>query len=166
MKKIILFLLILSGLSLLTAQNPVPINSGAINNVNNGNPAYFYSGSINDTEQLNIPAYIWGQVRKPGLHIVPDNTDLLTLISLAGGPTEYAKLNKIRIVRQGIEGDRIIWVDVKKYLETGDKTLIPELKPGDTVIVAGTAFYAFYKMTDFLSKAVIVLSAYVTIKNL
>jgi hypothetical protein len=159
-KKLIIFVFILSCFGCLFAQDT------AIGGTGNSNPAYFYSGSLNNTEQLNIPAYIWGQVKKPGLHIVPDNTDLLTLISLAGGPTEHAKLNKIRIVRPTAEGEKIIWVNVKQYLNTGDKTLIPQLKPGDTIVVAGTAFYAFYKMTDFLSKVVIVISVYSTIKNL
>jgi hypothetical protein len=158
-KKVLLLIIIVLSISGLFAQG------SSFGNLNS-NPAYFYSGSLNNSEQLNIPAYIWGQVKKPGLHIIPDDTNLLTLISLAGGPTEDAKLNKVRIVRPLAEGDKVIWVDIEQYLETGDETLIPQLMPGDTVVISGTVFYAMYKVADFLSKIVIVLSAYSAVNNL
>jgi hypothetical protein len=105
-------------------------------------------------------------VAKPGLYVVPDDTDFLTLIALAGGPKEDAKLSKIRIVRPSEEGDKVIWVNFKQYLETGDASLIPEMKPGDTVVVSGTIFYAFSRVADFLSKAAITLSVYNLVTNL
>ena len=132
----------------------------------NSASVYLYSGTLADGEQLNIKTYIWGQVKAPGLYIVPDNTDLITLISSAGGPTENAKLTKIRIVRPSAEGEKIIWVNIREYLETGNSDLIPILQPGDTVVVSGTIFYAFSKATEFLSKVAIVISVYVAIQNL
>ncbi len=128
--------------------------------------AYMYSGPSGTVDQLKIYNYIWGQVRRPGLYLVPDNTDLLTLISLAGGPTENAKMTKIRIVRTSPAGEEIIWVDLKEYVETANSELIPIMRPGDTVIVAGSTFYAFSRVADMLSKVVIVLSVYSTIVNI
>ena len=128
--------------------------------------AYSYSGTMGDVEQLRIYTYIWGQVKRPGLYIVPDNTDLLALLSLAGGPTEEAKLSKIRIVRPTKEGKKIIWVNMKEYLETGNQELIPVLQPGDTIIVSGTIFYAFSKTADFLAKVAAVLGVYNLFINL
>lgn len=128
--------------------------------------AYVYSGATGADDQLKIYTYIWGQVRSPGLYLVPDNTDLLTLISLAGGPNEDAKLTRIRIVRSTPIGEDIIWVDLKEYIETANKELIPVMKPGDTVVVAGSTFYAFSRVTNFLSQVVIVLSVYNTIVNI
>ncbi len=131
------------------------------------NPAsiYQYSGTLSGTEQLKIRTYIWGQVQKPGLYIVPDNTDLLTLISSAGGPTENAKLSKIRIIRTTTEKEEIIWVDLNKYLETANQNLIPILKPGDTVVISGSTYYAFTKVVDWLSQLAIILSVYVAINS-
>lgn len=160
MKKIILFLIFLMFSSIMLAQ---------IEGVTPAyNPAsiYLYSGTLAGTEQLKIKTYIWGQVKKPGLYIVPDNTDLLTLISSAGGPTENAKLSKIRIIRTTEEGDKVIWVNMKKYLETGDPELIPVLKPGDTVVVSGSTYYAFTKAVDWLAQIAIILSVYVAISNI
>ena len=160
MKKIILFLVFLMFSSVILAQ---------IEGVTSAyNPAsiYLYSGTLAGTEQLKIKTYIWGQVKKPGLYIVPDNTDLLTLISSAGGPTENAKLSKIRIIRTTEEGDKVIWVNIKKYLETGDPELIPVLKPGDTIVVSGSTYYAFTKAVDWLAQIAIILSVYVAISNI
>lgn len=128
--------------------------------------AYSYSGTMGDAEQLRIYTYIWGQVKKPGLYIVPDDTNLLALLSLAGGPTEQAKLSKIRIVRPTKGGKKIIWVNIKEYLETGNQELIPVLQPGDTIIVSGTIFYAFSKTADFLAKVAAVLGVYNLFINL
>lgn len=128
--------------------------------------AYTYEGIRSGVEKLKMNNYILGQVYKPGLYVVPDDTDFLTLLALAGGPREDAKLSKIRVVRPSAEGDKIIWVNFKKYLETGDTTLIPALKPGDTIVVSGTIFYAFSRVADFLSKAAIALSVYNLVTNI
>ena len=131
----------------------------------NPGAVYQYSGSLTGTQQLKIRTYIWGQVRNPGLYIVPDDTDLLTLISSAGGPTENAKLSKISIIRSTIEGEKVITVDLKEYLETGEAELIPILKPGDTVIVSGSTYYAFTKAVNWLSQIAVILSVYIAISN-
>lgn len=50
--------------------------------------------------QVNIPARPtagwWGFVQKPGRYEVPSSTDLIQLISFAGGPVQYAKLDNAR----------------------------------------------------------------------
>jgi len=127
---------------------------------NSSGSIYLYSGTLTGSEQLKIKTYIWGQVRNPGLYIIPDNTDLLTLISSAGGPTENAKLTKIKIIRPSETGDSVIIVNLKEYTKTGNLDLIPILKPGDTVIVPGTTFYAFSKAASWLANVVIIFSVY------
>jgi hypothetical protein len=160
MKKVFLALIIAVFAASLFAQE-----SGAAGGFSQGS-VYLYSGTLAGAEQLKIKAYIWGQVRNPGLYIVPDNTDLLTLISSAGGPTENAKLSKIRIVRPTAEGEKIRWVYLKEYVETGNYDLIPILQPGDTIIVSGTIYYAFQKMAQFLSQVAIVLSVYTALSKI
>ena len=160
MKKLILIsvlLIMLASLFSQTASTSAAYNSASI---------YLYSGTLQGSERLKIKTYIWGQVRKPGLYIVPDDTDLLTLMSSAGGPTENAKLAKIRIVRPTRDGEKIIWINIKKYMETGDQKLIPTLMPGDTVIVSGTVFYALTKAASFLSNIAIFFTMYTTVKSI
>ncbi|MCF7918928.1 MAG: SLBB domain-containing protein [Candidatus Cloacimonetes bacterium] len=129
----------------------------------NPGSVYQYPGAGN--EQFMINTYIWGQVRNPGLYKIPDNTDLLTLLSSAGGPTENAKLSKVKIIRPVAGGERIIYVDLKEYMRTGDMSLIPIMKPGDTVFVAGTAFYAIERVSSFLGSVVIFFSVYTMINS-
>ena len=161
MKKTI-FIIIIVGIALsLLAQT----EGGSVPSFNPG-AVYQYSGSLTGTEQLKIRTYIWGQVRNPGLYIVPDDTDLLTLISSAGGPTENAKLSKIRIIRSTTDGEKVININMKEYLETGQAELIPILRPGDTVIVSGSTYYAFTKAVNWLSEIAVILSVYVAINNI
>jgi len=161
MKKVIFIIFLL----ILALNSWTQTESSSTSGYNPG-AVYQYSGSLTGTQQLKIRTYIWGQVRNPGLYIVPDDTDLLTLISSAGGPTENAKLSKIRIIRSTEEGDKVIWVDLKEYLETGQPELIPILKPGDTVIVSGSTYYAFTKAVNWLSQIAVMLSVYVAISNI
>jgi len=153
MKKILVFIIIMAAIFLYgQTTEGTTFNPGSV---------YLYPGSGN--EQLMINTYIWGQVRNPGLYKIPDNTDLLTLISSAGGPTENAKLSKVKIIRPTAEGEKIIYVDLNNYMKTGDMTLIPILKPGDTIFVAGSAFYAIERVSSFLGNLVIFFSIYTMI---
>ncbi|MCB5252687.1 MAG: SLBB domain-containing protein [Candidatus Cloacimonadaceae bacterium] len=160
MKKI-LFAILLTCISLmLFAQGSVSFTPSS--NIS----AYTFDGARSGVEKLKMNTYILGQVAKPGLYVVPDDTDFLTLLALAGGPSEDAKLTKIRIVRPVAESEKVLWVNFKEYLETGDTELIPALQPGDTVVVSGTIFYAFSRVADFLSKVAITLSVYNLVSGL
>jgi len=161
MRKTIIIVVLLGIALSLIAQT----EGSGISSFNPG-AVYQYSGSLTGTEQLKIRTYIWGQVRNPGLYIVPDDTDLLTLISSAGGPTENAKLSKVRIIRSTIEGEKVMNIDLKEYLTTGQTELIPILKPGDTIIVSGSTYYAFTKAVNWLSQIAVILSVYVAINNI
>ena len=51
-------------------------------------------------QKLQIHVHIWGEVNKPGDYIVPDGTNVLELISEAGGPTQYADLSHVKVTRE------------------------------------------------------------------
>ncbi len=53
-------------------------------------------------DELLMRVNIWGFVRKPGQYMVPTDTDLISLMSFAGGPIEQAKIKSIRIVRTNL----------------------------------------------------------------
>jgi hypothetical protein len=120
--------------------------------------AQYYLGS---SDELLIPVNIWGFVQKPGQYMVPDNTDLVALLSFAGGPTENAKLNHIRILRNDPKIGNVVYkIDVKRYIETADERLIPNLRPGDTIIVSGTTFHWFSRFFEFVSRLAILAQIY------
>jgi polysaccharide export outer membrane protein len=151
--KSVIFLLLIaicsSGISSAHAQM-----SGAA--VNRG--AQYYLGS---EDELLVPVNIWGYVEKPGQYLVPNNTDLISLLSFAGGPTEDAKISNIHIVRSDAKLGSQIWkIDVDRYIETGDERLIPTLKPNDTVIVKGTTFHWITRMFEFVSRLAVIAQMY------
>ncbi|NLK50756.1 MAG: hypothetical protein GX294_08920 [Candidatus Cloacimonetes bacterium] len=154
-RTIFIVLLLVLGTSILAQTESPSAPVGGIS-------AYSYDGARAGVEKLKMNVYILGQIYRPGLYVVPDDTNFITLLALAGGPKEDAKLTKIRIIRPKGEGNEpeILWVNLKKYMDTADESLLPVMMPGDTVILSGTIFYAFSKVVDFLSKVAIALSVY------
>jgi polysaccharide export outer membrane protein len=79
--------------------------------------------------------FITGEVRKPGPYPLTGSTTVLQLISIAGGLADYAKPEKISIVRA--EGGKTVSFkfNYKEVLEGKKLAQNIELKPGDTIIV-------------------------------
>lgn len=102
-------------------------------------------------EELKIKVRVWGEVMVPGLYIVGDGTDLLEVISLAGGPTQDADLGDVRIVRATGEEARVIDVDVNDYLDKGSREAIILLEPGDTVSVPSQTWPKIFRWTGVIS---------------
>lgn len=101
-----------------------------------GEASQYYLGESNE---LLIRVNIWGRVKQPGQYFVPATTDLITLISVAGGPVDRSRLTDVRVVRTGENGEaEVFTVDIKKFLKTGDKRIIPDLQPEDTVVIHGS----------------------------
>ncbi|KAA3613677.1 MAG: hypothetical protein DWQ05_15465 [Calditrichaeota bacterium] len=151
----------------------------------------YYLGERNE---LLIKVNIWGFVQKPGQYLVPTDTDLISLISYAGGPLEEAKLKKVKLIRNeallasnlvnqgthlamngttamalgGIKNDqptpknykKVITIDVNKFLQSGNESLIPELKPGDTIVLEGSTFHLFSRVFEFASKLAVFAQIY------
>jgi hypothetical protein len=88
-------------------------------------------------DALLMTVKVWGEVQRPGLYDVPIGTDLIELISAAGGPRDTAQLSKIKIIHSSKtqENSSVSRINVKEFLDTGDLKIIPEIKPNDTIIV-------------------------------
>lgn len=95
--------------------------------------SYFTDSYGNILMNINI----WGEVGKPGQLVVPEGSDISTLISLAGGPLEDANLKKIRVNRfQPDENGKMTYlINLKTYTQTGDRSSLIALQPNDTVII-------------------------------
>ncbi|HEU4930306.1 MAG TPA: polysaccharide biosynthesis/export family protein [Candidatus Krumholzibacteria bacterium] len=84
---------------------------------------------------------VLGGVLRPGVYPMQGRQDLMTAILQAGGPSDRAKIEDIRIVRPGGSGPaETMKIDLKKYLEKGDLASNPALRPGDTVSVGRKGF--------------------------
>lgn len=104
---------------------------------------------------------VWGFVNVPGQYMVPLETDLVSLLSYAGGPREDARIKRIRVVRTSAESDSsaVIDIDVKDFVDTGDLAENPVLRPGDTVVVSGTTFHLVNKVFELGFRIAMIVQA-------
>ena len=92
-----------------------------------------------NSNKLTFPVKIWGEVIRPGIYQIPLGWDMMSALSQAGGPTLNAKLTDVRVLRAKLgEGEKnvLIYVNVEKYIETGDQSLLPEIRSGDTIMIS------------------------------
>ncbi|KAA3655690.1 MAG: hypothetical protein DWQ10_17065 [Calditrichaeota bacterium] len=187
--------LVLTGLFLSLCFQPLkgqnPVSDPAATNHSKQKASLYYLGEQNE---LLIKVNIWGFVKKPGQYLVPTDTDLISLISYAGGPLDEAKLKKVKIIRNevllasayqkqgshyamngntgvpatpgpgdqlsGKKMEKVLTIDVDKFLDSGNEDLIPELKPGDTIVIKGSTYHLFSKVIEFASKIAVFAQIY------
>lgn len=142
MKKIILIFASLLALSTISFGQVKDYELGAdrLSGRSNYNGGYFnYSEPLG----VNIRVSVWGFVKYPGRYFVPINTTVTDLLSLAGGPTDDAHLDQLRIYRVLNDGtnkmfqfdyDDLMWEDQLRL----EKRNIPDLVAGDILVVPGS----------------------------
>ena len=79
--------------------------------------------------------YVFGAVGAPGRYAFDRSQGLLDILSAADGPTAAADLHHIRITHRNEAKVRVSPVDLVTYFQTGDDSLLPAIKPGDTIYV-------------------------------
>ncbi len=67
-------------------------------------------------------------------------------------------MNDVRIVRKNQE---VIKVDIEQFLKTGDNSLLPQLQPGDTIIVAGSIQDIFSRFVGLMRDLAIIANVFV-----
>ena len=86
-----------------------------------------------------IPVTVWGHVSRPGLHHIALGTNLVTALSLGGGPYASSDFNNIRLARieNGVFKKKTLDLD-----EGGDIVGLKEtMKPGDQIFVPQSYFF-------------------------
>jgi polysaccharide export outer membrane protein len=85
-------------------------------------------------KEVNFPAVtVLGQVRKPDRYHIRQRVTALEAIAMAGGFTEFAKRDRVTIIRNSDPEKTRIQVDLKKVVNgTGD---VYYLEPLDTIYV-------------------------------
>lgn len=81
---------------------------------------------------------IIGEINKPDTYNVFDKTSVLDIIRLAGGPTSFADLKKVAIIRKAVkQGDTesFISLNLQKVLTKGQFESLPNLETGDVIFV-------------------------------
>jgi len=83
-------------------------------------------------EYNNRKIYVQGEVRSPGAFGFETIPDLWGAIREAGGPTEFADLSSVSIIRGDPESE-VLMVDLEARLKAGGLKGLPKLKPKDTI---------------------------------
>lgn len=79
--------------------------------------------------------YIMGQVGAPGRYAFNEKLGFLDILGAANGPTGTADLRNLRISHRDGEGARVSKLDLARYFETGDESLLPKVRVGDVIFV-------------------------------
>ncbi len=154
---LILFLTNYIGLSFSWAQIP----PDTLNNSSKTLSGYYLSPDLTKSleGQFLMRVNVWGEVTKPGIYEVPDQTDLVSLISTAGGPTESAQLAKVKLVRNYSQEKQVFKINLKKYMQDGNSDKIPKIYPGDTVVIPKSKFSNVAKYMTFIYNVAVIAAA-------
>ncbi|WP_394156105.1 SLBB domain-containing protein [Vibrio campbellii] len=74
---------------------------------------------------------VFGEVNAPGSFTYKPNTTLVDVVMRAGGVTRYASVEQIRVITNNTP----VMFNLKRYLDSGDQSLLPEVLPGTTIFV-------------------------------
>ena len=74
---------------------------------------------------------IWGHVKYPGTYLVYDDIDILTCLSMAGGPLKGANLSDVSITSKSGKTSSVNLSN----LMNNSKTQSVNLKPNDTIYI-------------------------------
>lgn len=100
--------------------------------------------------------FVLGEVNKPGVFLANGFTDLVEIISMAGGPTLDAEQKSVLVIRKGTEKTKpeLIIADLKQFLVDGDATQNIIIKRGDIVFVPRTFISNVDRFFEHLNKIV------------
>ena len=93
--------------------------------------------TVQYSSRLTIPVVVLGQVKSPGEIVVPQHATLQGALTLAGGPTSQAELNRVKIIRGDKDPKDTLLVDLYEFSIKGDPGLLPPLKENDIIFVPG-----------------------------
>jgi len=156
MNKTITFLLLLIAYSSLSyAQEDLQIGQSLkqFNQYRGGQ--YDYS----NPDEINIKVLVWGYVEFPGQYIIPSTSSVNDLLALAGGPTQNADIEDLRLFRVNPDSSQsMIKFDYNDLLWNEELTKnikIPHLKAGDILLVPGSPRFFF---RDYLSLSLSIIT--------
>ena len=125
-------------------QEDVQIGRSLKSQYNTYRGAYF---DYSEPDAINIKVLVWGNVQFPGQYFIPASNSINDLIALAGGPTQDAELDDLRIFRIGPDSvQHMIKFNYNDLLwgeSLTKQVYIPSLQAGDILLVPGKPRFFF-----------------------
>ena len=135
-------------------------NDVQVGNVPRNPSQMFGLFDYSDPTKVNIKVSVWGYVKFPGKYIVPVNSNLRDLVSIAGGPTPDAYLDDVRLVRTLADSTQQVfnYNFSELTLEPSITKKVPNqiLQPGDMIFLPGQPRMYF---KDYFTMFLSVISA-------
>jgi protein involved in polysaccharide export with SLBB domain len=127
-------------------------------------PAFY---SIAKPGELTMQVNVWGMVNHPGRYEISITTDLLQLISLAGGPTPDADVNAVKVTRYlktetGITRGEYI-VDLSDLYRVSESSLV--LQPGDTITMDRSSWVSIRDIIGIVTSVAVITVSVTTVVN-
>ncbi len=93
--------------------------------------------AVPSTYQGRDGIYVFGEVLRPGVYrLEAGSRDVLGFILQAGGPTEFANMGKVVLLRTRPDGSLFRYeMDLGEYLDDADPSHNPTIEGGDTIFV-------------------------------
>jgi polysaccharide export outer membrane protein len=95
--------------------------------------------TVTVAQYLNQSVYVTGAVGHAARYGFERIPGLLDVINQAGGALPTADLTQVQIIRREGDQRRLMTADVSRALREGTAAGLPELKPGDTILVPAAA---------------------------
>ena len=134
----------------------IPISGDNINNTPTGEE---YITGEDGIKRIYIN--VWGHVKHPGTYLVYQDIDVMTLLSVAGGPLDGADLSKIKIISQNSDTQNI---NLENFL-LSNKSADFKFKPYDTVSIKPTFNFYIRDNAYILNVFLQLLTIGITINN-
>ncbi len=112
-----------------------------------------------DDGVVRIYVNVIGHVNNPGSYLVPEGSDLITVISLAGGPARGANLKKIKI-----SNGKVYEVDFNDLINNRLDEPI-KINPNTSVFVEETSSSRFFRGTNLISSLLQLLNIAITLER-
>jgi len=148
----------------LLAQEDIQIGKSLSTNIRYNGALYDYS----NPDAINIKVQVWGYVKFPGQYIIPATSGVNDLISLAGGPTEDANVDELKLFRINADSSQSIIKFNYSDLLWNNSGLskpvnIPKLHAGDILLVPGSPKWY---LKDYLGVVLSIVSTLASIATL
>lgn len=120
---------------------------------------YYY---VSKPGELTMEVNVWGAVHSPGRYEVGTSTDLIQLLSYAGGPTADASFSDVRVIRimQGGAGsEHRLEYTVDLDDPSGSSPAELMLRPGDTILIDTSGWVTTRDLLQVVIAAALVVTA-------
>ncbi|MAJ43820.1 MAG: hypothetical protein CMF96_03620 [Candidatus Marinimicrobia bacterium] len=137
--------------------------SNLVNKYGNVSGQYILSSEpyvTGDDGIIRMYVNVIGHVKYPGTYLVYEGIDILSLLSLAGGPLPGTKLNSIKQVN----GEKVLNINLEEILNSKEEVTF-KLYPHNTIFVEQSISSYLFTNSSLISSSLQILSIILTILN-